>query len=323
MPPRILSVDRLRVTYGTSRGPLVAVEQVSFTLNEGDRFGLVGESGSGKSTIALALMRLVKPPGEIVGGHVELEGTDLLSLTDEQMRNVRLKRMALVPQGAMNSLNPVLRVQDQIRDALQSHERRITDGEFRVRLHDLLDSVGLRRQVAAMYPHELSGGMRQRVCIAIATSLRPRLIIADEPTSALDVVVQRQIMGTLRRVQEELGASLILIGHDIGLMAQSVEKLGIMYAGEIIEVGPIREILARPLHPYSQGLIASLPSLTRRGVFRGLPPPPRAVAGSAVGAPFLSRCPVALARCAVERPRLQEIEPGHWVACHLYPGADA
>jgi peptide/nickel transport system ATP-binding protein len=314
----VLRVERLRVQYGTRRGPLVAVNEVGFQLHTGDRFGLVGESGSGKSTVAHALLRLIKPPGQIVGGRVELEGTSLLELSEERMRRIRLERMALVTQGAMNSLNPVLRVRDQIRDALQDHGESVTRIGLRTHLNYLLDQVGLRRNVASMYPHELSGGMRQRVCIAIAISLRPKVIIADEPTSALDVVVQRQIIGTLRRVQDDLKASIMLIGHDIALMAQSVDRLAVMYAGDLVELGLTGQVLHRPLHPYTQGLLASLPSLEHKTSLRGLAgsPPSGTVRGP--GAPFLPRCPVSIARCALERPALREVEPGHWVACHLY-----
>lgn len=318
MSSTVLRVERLRVQYGTPRGPLVAVNGIGFQLRAGERFGLVGESGSGKSTVAHALLRLIKPPGRIVEGRVELEGTSLLELTEEQMRRVRLERMALVTQGALNSLNPVLRVRDQIRDALQDHGEPTSGAALRARVSHLLDMVGLRRNVASMHPHELSGGMRQRVCIAIAISLRPMLIIADEPTSALDVVVQRQIIGTLRRVQEDLGASIMLIGHDIGLMAQSVDTLAVMYAGDLVELGPTERVLRRPLHPYTQALLASLPSLEKKGSLQGLAGSPPSAAVPRSGAPFLPRCPVAIAQCALERPALREVEPGHWVACHLY-----
>jgi peptide/nickel transport system ATP-binding protein len=322
----VLRVEGLRVEYDTPRGPLVAVNDVEFQLKAGERFGLVGESGSGKSTVAHAMLRLIKPPGRIVAGKIELEGMSLLELSAERMRQVRLERIALVTQGALNSLNPVLRVRDQIRDALEDHGESVSGTVFSARLNHLLDVVGLRRSVASMYPHELSGGMRQRVCIAIAISLRPRVIIADEPTSALDVVVQRQIMTTLRRVQEDVGASIMLIGHDIGLMAQTVDTLAVMYAGDLVEVGPTRQVLRRPLHPYTQGLLASLPSLESKRSPQDLvvaapsiaPSEPASIGLGGKGAPFLPRCPVAIDRCAIDRPTLREIEPEHWVACHLY-----
>ena len=316
--PAVLHVRDLRVHFETARGPVKAVDGVSFQLRERQKLGLVGESGSGKSTIALALLRLIRPPGRIVDGHIELEGSSLLDLSEEQMRRVRLARIALVTQGAMNSLNPVLRVRDQVRDGLKDHDEQCSDREFKARLDNLLDRVGLARRVASMFPHELSGGMKQRVCIAIAISLRPKVIIADEPTSALDVLIQRQIMETLRSVQEDLGAASILIGHDMGLMAQSVDTVGVMYAGKLVEVGNVHDVFIEPLHPYTQALIASLPSLERKAQMQRIAGSPPSLLNRPTEAPFAQRCPVKLARCALEDPPLREIRPNHWVACHLY-----
>ena len=202
----VLQVDDLRVWYHTPRGAVRAVDGVSFGLLPEERLGLVGESGSGKSTIALALMRLIRPPGKIEGGEVRLDGVNVLELPDEQMRKVRLASIALVAQGAMNSLNPVVRVREQIVDGMRDHEEHLSKSAENARVASLLEQVGLQPEVADRYPHELSGGMKQRVCIAIAICLRPKVILADEPTSALDVVVQRQVMETLQRVQEQLGA---------------------------------------------------------------------------------------------------------------------
>ncbi len=317
-PRPTLSVRDLVVHYHTSRGAVQAVNGVSFDIGEGERVGLVGESGSGKSTIALALLRLIRPPGRIEGGEIVLEDIDLLSLDEEEMRRVRLARIALVAQGAMNSLNPVLRVKEQIRDGWQDHGAEISGRVFEDRVRELLHSVGLRRDVAEMFPHELSGGMKQRVCIAIAISLRPKLIIADEPTSALDVVVQRQVMDTLLKVQEDLGASIILIGHDMGLMAQVVDRVGIMYAGNLAEVSPVAELFRTPLHPYSDLLIASLPSLDVRGAFQGIPGLPPSLLNRPAGCSFRARCPRAFDRCAVVEPRLREVEAERHVSCHLY-----
>jgi oligopeptide/dipeptide ABC transporter ATP-binding protein len=314
----VLQVRDLRVYYHTPAGAVKAVNGVNFGLRSRERLGLVGESGSGKSTIALALMRMIKPPGRIEEGEILLDGLNLLRIPDEDMRQARLARIALVAQGAMNSLNPVLRVRDQIFDALADHGVRLSSQEFAARVADLLERVGLRREVASMYPHELSGGMKQRVCIAIAISLRPRVIIADEPTSALDVVVQRQVIDTLRAVQEDLEASIILIGHDMGLMAQVVDRLGVMYAGDLAEVSNVHDIFREPLHPYTQLLIASLPSLEQKGVFKGIPGLPPSLLNRPVGCPFQARCPFAMERCAVEEPALREVRPDHFVSCHLY-----
>jgi peptide/nickel transport system ATP-binding protein len=321
--PDILQVRDLRVYYHTTLGAVRAVDGVSFDLRPGERLGLVGESGSGKSTVALALLRLIKPPGRIEAGEVRLDGVDLLALPEKEMRRLRLAAIALVAQGAMNSLNPVLRVRQQIADALRDHGEQLTRAEMAARIRELLADVGLPASAADRYPHELSGGMKQRVVIAIAISLRPKVIIADEPTSALDVVVQRQVVETLRRVQEELGASIILVGHDMGLMAQVVDRLGVMYAGTLAEVSDVKAMFREPLHPYSQALIASLPTLDRKGALRGIPGLTPSLLDAARGCSFRSRCPKAMERCAMETPRLREVRSDRWVACHLYDMAAA
>jgi oligopeptide/dipeptide ABC transporter ATP-binding protein len=313
----LLEVRNLRVYYHTLQGPVKAVNGVNFGLKAGERFSLVGESGSGKSTIALSILRLIKPPGCIESGEVLLDGVNVMTLPEEQMRQLRLAGIALISQGAMNSLNPVMRIKHQIVDGLRSHGVQMSKQEADDRVGELLKWVGLRREVADMFPHELSGGMKQRVCIAIAISLRPRVIIADEPTSALDVVVQRQVMDTLRRVQEDLEASVILIGHDMGLMAQFADRVGIMYAGRLMENGPVRDIFSNPQHPYSQLLIASLPSLEKKGVFQGIPGFPPLLLDLPPGCVFHPRCPYAMDRCAVEDPVLRPVGPNHSAACHL------
>jgi oligopeptide/dipeptide ABC transporter ATP-binding protein len=233
------------------------------------------------------------------------------------MRQVRLARIALIPQGSMNSLNPVTRIKEQIADALRDHGILMSRRTLAERVHGLLQSVGLRPEVADMFPHQLSGGMKQRVCIAIAISLRPRVIIADEPTSALDVVVQKQVMETLARVQRELGASVILVGHDMGLIAQFVDRLGVMYAGKLVELAPVRDIFARPRHPYTQMLIASLPSLVRKGVLQGIPGLPPSLRDLPSGCSFHPRCPLAMDRCRLDEPILREAPGDAWAACHL------
>ncbi len=318
MKPAVLEVRDLAVHYHTSKGPVQAVNSVSFDIREHECLGLVGESGSGKSTIALALLRLIRPPGRIEGGRVMLDGVDLLDLSDEEMRKMRLAKIALVAQGAMNSLNPVARIRAQLRDGLKDHGVQLSSRDFDDRIHELLDSVGLRREVAGMYPHELSGGMKQRVCIAIAISHRPKLIIADEPTSALDVVVQRQVMDTLLTVSEALNASILLIGHDMGLMAQVADRVGIMYAGNFAEVSQSADLFRDPLHPYSQLLINSLPSLEAKGRLQGIPGLPPSLLDRPTGCSFRARCPRAFDRCVTEEPVLREVQPDHLASCHLY-----
>jgi peptide/nickel transport system ATP-binding protein len=316
----LLEVKDLRVSYYTGHGTVKAVDGVSFNLAQHERFGLVGESGSGKSTTGLAILRLIKPPGRIEQGEVRLDGVDVMHLSEPQMRSIRLGALALVAQGAMNSLNPVMRVGDQIKDALIDHGVNASSREFADRIGQLFERVGLRREVANRFPHELSGGMKQRVCIALAISLQPRVIVADEPTSALDVVVQRQVMDTLADVQADLGAAVILIGHDMGLMAQFVDRLGVMYAGELVEVSPMSDVYDEPLHPYTRLLIACLPSLEQKGVFAGIPGLPPSLSAPPPGCPFHPRCPHMMERCRVERPILRQVRSDRLVACHLYDG---
>ncbi len=314
--PNALEVAGLRVYYDTPRGAVKAVDGVSFDLRAGEKFGLVGESGSGKSTMALAIMRMIHSPGRVAGGEVWLDGRNLLQLSEEAMRDVRLSKLALIAQGSMNSLNPVMRIRAQIVDAFQDHEVRLSRQEQDDKIAELLRRVGLEPSVAGMYPHELSGGMKQRVCIAISISLRPTLIIADEPTSALDVVVQRHVMETLAEVQTELGAALILVGHDMGLMAQFVDRLAVMYAGKMMEVAPTADIFTRPRHPYTQLLIASLPSIEEKGEFRGIPGLPPSLLRLPPGCPFNPRCPRATDLCRTEEPALREVAPDCLAACH-------
>jgi peptide/nickel transport system ATP-binding protein len=325
----VLDVRDLKVYYFTPRGPVKAVDRVDFKLQPHERFGLVGESGSGKTTIALALMRMIRPPGRIEGGQVLLEGVDLVEQSQAKMRSLRLAAIAMVAQGAMNSLNPVMRVRDQLADGMRDHQIHLSRRDRAARIADLLRQVGLGPEVGGMYPHELSGGMKQRVCIAIAISLRPRVIIADEPTSALDVVVQKQVMDTLRSVQEQLGAAVILVGHDMGLMAQFVHRLGVMYAGKMVEVSPTADIFSDPLHPYTRLLIQSLPSLDEQDELSGIPGLPPSLLNREPGCPFQPRCPKAMDICSTADPPFHEVRPNRFVACYLYendsarPGAAA
>ncbi|MCC6946062.1 MAG: ABC transporter ATP-binding protein [Thermomicrobiales bacterium] len=320
---RVLDVRDLRVSYHTARGPVRAVSGVSFFLKAGERLGLVGESGSGKTTTALSLMRLIQEPAVIEGGEALLDGRDLLSLSEDEMRRMRFAEIALIPQGAMNSLNPVMKVGEQLRDTVRAHTNPESNAKLDTRIHDALESVDLRATVMESYPHELSGGMKQRVCIAMGILLSPKVIIADEPTSALDVVVQRQVMEALGRVQKDLGASVILVGHDMGLMAQFVDRVGVMYGGKLVEVGPVRDIFKYPLHPYTQALIGSLPNLQSKEVFRGIPGLTPSLLTPPPGCMFHPRCPKAMQHCSAVIPSLQEIKPDRWVACHLYDGSQS
>ncbi len=313
-----LQVENLRVYYWTAQGPVKAVDDISFTINRKERFGFIGESGCGKTTTIMAILRLIKRPGRIESGRIILNGRDIATVDKEEMRQIRWNKISLIPQGAMNSLNPIMRVHDQIADVITTHKGTVPSNLLRTEIQDLLDMVELPARVANMYPHELSGGMKQRVCIAMATALEPELIIADEPTSALDVVVQKAVMQTLIGVQERLGASMILIGHDMGLTAQVLERVGVMYAGKLVEVAPIQDLYRRPQHPYTQALISSLPSVREKKRGGGIPGLPPFLLNPPPGCLFRARCPHAFEPCATITPPLQTLGHGHLAACHLY-----
>ena len=314
----MLEVVDLHVTYYTDAGRAKALDSVSLTLNAGEKLGLVGESGAGKSTMALAMMNMIKPPGRIEAGQVIVGGTDLTALSEKEMLKARLSKIAYIPQGAMNSLNPVTRIGAQMVDAIKAHDSQLSKAEMKERSIQSLESVDLDGSVFNMYAHELSGGMKQRVCIAIGILLGPEVIVADEPTSALDVVTQRQVMETIDRVKDQLGAAVILIGHDMGLMAQFVDKVAVMYAGRLMELSTVTEMFTEPMHPYAQDLISSLPNLEKKGCFQGIPGLAPALLRLPSGCAFHPRCSRVMDICQTERPDLQIVN-GRSVSCHLYP----
>jgi peptide/nickel transport system ATP-binding protein len=317
-----LSVSHLNVEFPLPRGIVRAVNDVSFSLTAGERLGLVGESGSGKTTTALAIMRLLAKPGRIAGGEIWLGGDNLAAATDEDMRAARFSRISLVPQGAMNSLNPVIRIREQFFDLMRAHAAWNGKRVGRDYVARLLGRVELDAGVMDLYPHQLSGGMKQRVCIAMAIALEPSVVVADEPTSALDVMVQKQVLRTLISVQKRLNAGVILVGHDMAVMAQFAHTIGVMYAGRLVEYGPVRDVFGDPKHPYTQMLISSLPSFSRRqnfGALTGVAPslldPPR-------GCPFHVRCPHAMDVCSDILPVERSTPLGHRASCHLLAGQD-
>jgi peptide/nickel transport system ATP-binding protein len=314
----VLKIRDLQVSYYTDAGRATALAGANLELYAGEKLGLVGESGSGKSTMALAMMRMIKPPGRIEGGQVFVDGVDLRSLNDEAMLHARLSKIAYIPQGAMNSLNPVMRIGGQLSDAIRAHDRKATRKQVEERCIHSLESVDLKPSVMKMYAHELSGGMKQRVCIAIGILLNPKVIICDEPTSALDVVTQRQVMETIDKVKNKIGAAVILIGHDMGLMAQFVDKLAVMYAGRLMEVSTVREMFTDPKHPYAKALINSLPRLDNKGVFQGIPGLAPSLLRLPPGCPFNPRCPQAMEVCRETIPDLISLPAGRKVACHLF-----
>jgi peptide/nickel transport system ATP-binding protein len=300
----ILKVIDLQVSYYTDAGRATALAGATFSLNPGEKLGLVGESGSGKSTMALAMVRMIKPPGRIEAGQVLVDGVNLTALSEKEMLQARLSKIAYIPQGAMNSLNPVTRIGAQMTDAVRAHDRGASQKSIEDRCRLALESVDLKPGVAQMYAHELSGGMKQRVCIAIGILLKPKVIICDEPTSALDVVTQRQVMETIDRVKDQIGAAVILIGHDMGLMAQFVDRVAVMYAGRLMEVSTVREMFTDPKHPYAKALISSLPRLDNKGVFQGIPGLAPSLLRLPTGCPFHPRCSQAMEICRTDIPTL-------------------
>lgn len=256
-----LTVSDLSVSYPDGAGGRrLVVDDVAFDLRRGEMLGLVGESGSGKSTTAMAVLGLIRDPGRVESGTVLLDDVDLRGLSREALRRERWSSIALVPQGAMSALNPVMRVGAQIADVIEAHE----GGATAARIEELLGSVGLPPRVARLYPHELSGGMKQRACIAMAIALDPKVMVADEPTSALDVIVQREVAQTLKAVQARLGTAIVMIGHDMALQAQLVDRVGVMCQGRLVEIGPVRSIFRDAVHPYTKLLLGAVPSLRER-----------------------------------------------------------
>ncbi len=320
MPP-ILEVRDLHVHYFTLRGVVRAVEGVSFSLRPGEVLGIAGESGCGKSTLAWALLRLVPPPGRIVRGEVIVDGEDIVRLSEHEIRSrIRWQKISMIFQGAMNSLNPVYRVWEQIAEPLIVH-RGMTKSQAYKRVVELLKMVGLHESVAWRYPHELSGGMKQRVVIAMALALDPPILIADEPTTALDTLIQAQILNLLKKLKNELGTAIILISHDLSVIAELADKVAIMYAGKIVEYGPSDVIYRDPQHPYTQALLRAIPRL--RGPKEKLvyiPGQPPDLRHPPPGCRFAPRCQKAVEICNKEHPPYYYFGKGHVAACWLHRG---
>ena len=320
----LLELRQLAVEYGSGARGVRAVDGVDLEIREGEVVGLAGESGCGKTTVANAVLQILRPPARIVGGSVLYQGEDLVGKKPEELRRFRWRNVSMVFQSAMNALNPVMRVGDQFVDAMRAHER-IDRRRALARAGELLELVGIDRRRVRAYPHELSGGMRQRVIIAMALALNPELIIMDEPTTALDVVVQREILQEVEALKRDLGFAVLFITHDLSLLLEFADRIAIMYAGEIVETASSATLAQSPLHPYTQGLLQSFPPLTgprvRLSGIPGAPPDLRDMPG---GCRFHPRCPHCLPdnaalylRQTSERPRLREIAAGHSVACHL------
>jgi peptide/nickel transport system ATP-binding protein len=314
----LLDVRNLRVEYRSERGPVRAVDDVSFSIAPGEVFGLAGESGSGKSTIAMAVMRVLHPPAaEVTGGQVLLAGRDVLALEGAELEDLRWRTVSMVFQSAMNALNPVMTVGDQIVDAIRAHER-VTRRQAWERAVELLDLTGIEAARARAYPHQLSGGMRQRAVIAMALCLSPRLIIMDEPTTGLDVVVQREIMQQIEELKDRLGFSILFITHDLSLLIELCSRAAIMYAGKIVEQASAADLFHAPRHPYTQGLMHCFPSISgEKRKLAGIPGSPPDMAAPPGGCRFHPRCPYAQPAFREAVPELLEVAPDHLVACHL------
>jgi oligopeptide/dipeptide ABC transporter ATP-binding protein len=318
----VLEVSDLHVWFDLPDGGQVhAVSGVSLTLAEGERFGLVGESGCGKTTAILALMGLL-PPTASVAGEVRIDGQSILAGGEDSVRPHRWKDVAMVFQGAMNALNPVKRVGWQIAEPMAYHG--IAQGAgARRRAGELLEMVGIPAAAAERYPHEFSGGMRQRAAIAMALACQPKVLLADEPTTALDVMVQAQILELLSGLSDELGLALILVTHDLPVVAQVCERAAVMYAGEIVESGPTDALYHQPRHPYTRLLFAATPDLYGQEAVVSIPGAPPRLDRETVGCPFRPRCDVPLDRCGAEHPALRLVAPGHQAACHRNELVDA
>ncbi len=316
----LLTVENLTTYYRVLRGYVKAVEKCSFSIEKGEALGLAGESGCGKTTIALSLLRILPPEGKIIGGKIILDGTDILQLNEDKMRNeVRWKKISLVFQGAMNAMNPIMRVKDQIIEAIKLHEPNVSKNEAEERVNKLFELVGIEPSRAENYPFEFSGGMRQRAMIAMAISCNPELLIADEPGTALDVIVQAQILKLLEELKVKLGMSLILISHDLSLIAEICEKTAIMYAGNMVEIGDSVSIFKNPQHPYTVGLISSFPNIkSKKMKMISIPGSPPDLLDPPPGCRFHPRCKYALEICRKNNPELTAIDKNHMVACHLY-----
>jgi oligopeptide/dipeptide ABC transporter ATP-binding protein len=319
MSEPLAQVRHLNVDYPTRLGVVRAVDDVSLTIRRGEILGLVGESGCGKSTLGRALLRLPPSPGRIAGGEIVFGDQDLMELSEEHMRELRGARISMVFQDPMTCLNPLQRVSDHLVETIRTHEPHISDEDARQQGVVLFDRLGIMAERLDDYPHQLSGGMRQRVMIALALALNVDLIIADEATTSLDVIVEAQFLDMLRDLQQQFNLTILLITHNIGVIAEVSDRVAVMYAAKMVELADVHPLFDDPLHPYTQGLLASVPNIELEEdaleIMRGVPPnlldPPP-------GCRFHARCRQMMERCRVEVPAFKEVKPGHWVACWLY-----
>jgi oligopeptide/dipeptide ABC transporter ATP-binding protein len=314
----LLDVKHLQTYFHTSKGLYKAVDDASFNLEHGEALGLVGESGCGKTTCALSIVRLLPQEGKIYGGEIRLEGTDLVPLSDEEIRSRRWKDVSIIFQGSMNALNPVMKIGDQIAEVIVLHDQ-ISKKEALIRAGQLFEMVELPVHRINNYPHEFSGGMKQRAMIAIALACHPKIVIGDEPTTALDVMVQAQILNLLEKLRKELNMGMILITHDLSILAETCDRIAVMYAGKIVEIGTIKDIFDHTAHPYTERLIACFPIIGKDKV---IPPSIEGVPPNLLepinGCSFYPRCHKAMPICAVQEPKTGKLKEKHFVACHRF-----
>lgn len=320
----VLDVKDLVIHYNTDEGIVHAVNKVSFSLEKGETLGLVGETGAGKTTTALGIMRLVpNPPGKVLEGSIRFEGQDLMQLNEKAMRNIRGNKITMIFQDPMTALNPIMSVGEQIAEVVKLHNKKMTTAETHTRAIEMLEMVGIPGERFGDYPHQFSGGMKQRVVIAIALACNPALLIADEPTTALDVTIQAQVLAMMQELREKFHTSMILITHDLGVVAEVCDKVAVMYAGQIVEYGTLEEIYNNTKHPFTQGLFDSIPSMTKKvkrlSPIEGLTPDP---SNLPEGCPFHPRCKYATEECKKQAPENIEICTGHTVRCNRYKGGE-
>lgn len=318
----MLEVDSLIVDYRARRGNVRAVDDVSFSLEKGETLGLVGESGSGKSTLGLSLLRLVPYPGVIVNGHIRINGTDILALSEEEMRSIRGRKVAFIFQDPMTSLNPVKEIGAHFVELIRTHESKISEEEALKRAKTTLNDLGILPERINDYPHQFSGGMRQRIMIALAIALNPDLVIADEPTTALDVIVQAKILDLLKSLRDEYGMALILITHDLSIVLERCDKILVMYAGHLVEYANSTDLHKNPRHPYTQGLLRSIPNIELADQkLEAIPGSPPDLLNPPKGCRFWPRCSYTMDICHAKEPPIIDAKNGHLVRCFLYGGA--
>lgn len=315
----ILDVQNLQVQYVVRSGTLRGVDGVSLAVCKGETLGLVGESACGKSTLGRAILRLVSEPGQIVGGQIWFDGHDLLSKSDREMAQIRGRRISMVFQDPMTSLNPLQRIDHHFIETIRTHEREASKQDALARAEAMFDRLGIQRARLTDYPHQLSGGMRQRVMIGLALILNSSLVIADEPTTSLDVIVEAQILDLLKDLKQSYDMTLILISHNLGIVAELADRVAVMYAGKLVELAPVLALFDEPLHPYTQGLLASVPNIRLQDAsLRTMAGSPPDLIHPPMGCRFHPRCAQAMERCRLQEPPLQAVRPDHWGACWLY-----